>query len=90
MESEDFERLLKICRLSLGRSEKAKIKRQIDDIIDYFDTIESVDCDKYSPSYQPIDIPSKKRKDKPEQFHDAGKLLRNSKIYRFFIVGPKI
>ncbi len=90
MESDDFERLLKICRLSLEQGEKARIKQQINDIIDYFNTIESVDCEKYSPSYQPIDIPSRKRKDVPVQFHDAGKLLKNSKIYRFFIVGPKI
>ena len=90
MENEDFDRLLKVCRLSLEKSEKTKIKHEIDEIIDYFNTIESVDCDKYSPSYQPTEVPSRKRMDKPEQFHDVGKLLKNSKIYRFFIVGPKI
>ncbi len=90
MENEDFDRLLRICRLSLEKGEKAKIKHEIDGIIEYFNTIDGVDCDKYSPSYHPIDIPSKRRKDEPEQFPDVGKLLRNSKIYRFFIVGPKI
>ena len=90
MENEDFDRLLKICRLSLEKNEKTKIKHEIDEIIDYFNTIEGVDCDNYSPSYQPVAVPPKMRHDKPEQFKDIGKLLKNSKIYRFFIVGPKI
>ncbi len=90
MDSTDFDRLLKICRLRLADAEKTKIKRDIDDILAYFNTIESVDCDKYTPAYHPIDIPSKTRSDKVAPFHDVGKLLKNSKIYRFFIVGPKI
>lgn len=90
MESEDFDRLLKICRLRLPEGEKARIKKDIDEIIAYFNTIESVDCDRYAPSYQPIPIPAKKRQDRVEGFRDIGKLLKNSKIYRFYVVGPKI
>ncbi len=90
MESVDLDRLLKICRLRLADSEKEKIKKDIDEIINYFNTIESVNCDKCSPSYQPIAVLPKKRPDKIEPFHSPGKLLKNSKIYRFYIVGPKI
>ncbi len=90
MESEDFERLLKVCRLRLADKEKDRIKKDIDEIINYFNTIDSVDCDKYHPSYHPVDILPKKRPDKIEPFHEAGKILKNSKIYRFYIVGPKI
>ena len=90
MESEDFDRLLKICRLSLQADEKEAIRKDIGDIVAYFNTIESVDCDRYSPSYHPVDVPQKKRADKVEEFKASAKLLGNSKIYRFYIVGPKI
>jgi len=90
MESENFERLLKICRLRLEPGEKEAIKKDIGDILDYFNTIEGVECDKYSPSYHPVSIAQKKRADKVEPFPDTASLLKNSKIYRFYVVGPKI
>jgi aspartyl/glutamyl-tRNA(Asn/Gln) amidotransferase C subunit len=90
MENEDFDRLLKICRLSMEKDAKDKIKHDIDEIIAYFNSIDGVECSKYSPAYQPISVPARKRPDRHEPFPEPGKLLKNSKIYRFFIVGPKI
>ncbi|MDE1767769.1 MAG: Asp-tRNA(Asn)/Glu-tRNA(Gln) amidotransferase subunit GatC [Candidatus Micrarchaeota archaeon] len=90
MEDQDFDRLLKVCRIRLAEKEREAIKKDIDEVIAYFDTLESIDCSKYEPAYQPIEIPSRKRPDKIEAFKHAGKLLENSKIYRFFIVGPKV
>ncbi len=90
MEDKDFDRLLKTCRIKLEGNEKEKVKKDIDEIIAYFNTIESVDCDKYTPSYQPIEALPKTRPDKVVPFNDTGRLLKNSKIYRFYIVGPKI
>lgn len=90
MEEKDFDRLLKTCRLSLAPEEKIQIKKDIDNIIEYFNTISDVKCDEYAPAYQPIKVVPKVRKDVVEHFKESGKLLKNSKIYRFFIVGPKI
>ncbi len=90
MEEKEFDRLLKICRISLKDTEKKSVKGDIDEIITYFNSIDSVKCDKYKPAYQPVDIPPRKRPDEPEPFKEVGKLLENSKIYRFYIVGPKI
>lgn len=90
MEDKDFDRLLKTCRIKLEGGEKDKIKDEIGQIIEYFDTISGADCDNYPPSYHPIDVPARKRPDKAENFHNVGKLLNNSKIYRFYIVGPKV
>ena len=90
MESKDFDRLLKICRLKLADNDREKIKKDIDEIISYFNTIETIDCDTYLPSYQPVEVLPKKRPDKVEHFRGSAKLLKNSKIYRFYIVGPKI
>ncbi len=66
------------------------MKHDIDEIIEYFNTLSEVDCSDYSAAYQPIDIAPRKRKDVAEQFPEVGKLLKNSKVYRFFIVGPRI
>lgn len=90
MEDKEFDRLLKTCRLSLASDEKSQIKREIDEIISYFNTISDVDCDDYPAAYQPVKISPKKRMDIVDPFREPGKLLKNSKIYRFFIVGPKI
>ena len=90
MEDCDFERLLKLCRLSLTDAERTRIRQDVDKILSYFNTIDGIDCDKYTPSYQSIDIPDRKRQDKVDNFKNIGKLLKNSKIYRFFVVGPKI
>ncbi|MHB1830597.1 MAG: Asp-tRNA(Asn)/Glu-tRNA(Gln) amidotransferase subunit GatC [Candidatus Micrarchaeaceae archaeon] len=90
MEDNDFDRLLKTCRMKLEPGEKEKIKEETGQIIAYFDTIRDADCDNYSPSYQPVDVPGRTRPDKVENFHNVGKLLDNSKIYRFYIVGPKV
>ena len=90
MEEKEFDSLLKTCRLSLAPEEKIQIKNDIDDIIEYFNTISDVNCDDYAPAYQPIKVAPKSRKDIVDQFEEPGKLLKNSKIYRFFIVGPKI
>ncbi len=90
MDENEFDRLLKTCRLSLAPEEKAQIKKDIDNIIEYFNTLSDAKCDDYAPAYQPIKVPPRRRKDAVEHFKETGKLLKNSKIYRFFIVGPKI
>lgn len=90
MQDSEFDRLLTICRLRLSDSEKAQIKKDTDDILSYFSTIESVDTSKLEPSYHPIEIPEKLREDKVEPFENPDSLLKGTKTYRFYVVGPEI
>ncbi len=90
MDDAAFDRMLRICKLRLSGSERDRIKADIDNVISYFDTIESVDCDGYLPAYQPVDITPRTRKDKVDAFRESDRLLKNSKTYRFYMVGPKI
>jgi len=90
MQDSDFERLLSVCRLRLGDGEKAQIKKDIDSIISYFSTIESVDTSKLEPSYHPIEIEERLREDRVEPFENPDALLKGTKTYRFYVVGPEI
>jgi aspartyl/glutamyl-tRNA(Asn/Gln) amidotransferase C subunit len=86
----DFERLLSICRIRLSEEEKKAVKGEIEAVIKYFDAVEGIDCDKEEEAYHPVPIPQKLRKDKVEECEDADLLLKNTKTYRFYVVGPKI
>ncbi|MCL5412812.1 MAG: Asp-tRNA(Asn)/Glu-tRNA(Gln) amidotransferase subunit GatC [Candidatus Marsarchaeota archaeon] len=89
MDDNEFDRLAKICRLRLTEDERKRIMHDTGEILSYFNTIEDVNCEKYPPAYQPVPISGRKRPDKVSNFKDATKLLKNSRIYRFFVVGPK-
>lgn len=90
MENGYLERVLATCRIKLTQDELNKISKDIDEILGYFDTISEADCDGYDPAFQPITIPPKLRDDKADTFGDVPGLLKNSKIYRFYVVGPKV
>ena len=90
MDNQEFDRLSHICRIKLQDDEKAKIKKDIENILDYFDTIQEIDTGQIAEYYHPVDIDERLRQDLEVQFGDADLLLSNSKIYRFYVVGPKI
>jgi aspartyl/glutamyl-tRNA(Asn/Gln) amidotransferase C subunit len=90
MDDKDFERLLSICRIRLTGSERSEIKSEIEQVIKYFDEIEKIECDSEKPAYHPVPIPQKFRKDEVEECEDVDLLLKNTKTYRFYVVGPKI
>lgn len=89
MEEEEFNRLLKICRLKVDDSSKSKLKRDIDEIIGYFNLIDNIDCDE-EPAFHAVDIPGRMRKDEVKEFKNIKGLLKNTKTYRNYVIGPKI
>ncbi|MEM0094952.1 MAG: Asp-tRNA(Asn)/Glu-tRNA(Gln) amidotransferase subunit GatC [Candidatus Micrarchaeaceae archaeon] len=89
MEYKEFERLLNVCRIRLSEADKEKMKRDIEEIISYFDEIDKVKCDE-EPAYQPIDLPEQLREDSVIPFEDTDDILANTKTYRFYVVGPKV
>ncbi len=90
MENIEFERLLEVCRLSLTATEFSSIKKDIDEILTYFDTLESVDTEGVEEAFHPVTIPEKTREDIPEEFKDTDLILDNTKTYRFYVVGPEL
>ncbi|MGC8478352.1 MAG: Asp-tRNA(Asn)/Glu-tRNA(Gln) amidotransferase subunit GatC [Candidatus Micrarchaeia archaeon] len=89
MDYKEFERLLKVCRIRLSDKDKEGMKKEVDEVLNYFDKIESVKCEE-EPAYQPIDLPEQLRDDIPEPFDDTDAILANTKTYRFYVIGPKI
>ena len=90
MENIEFERLLEVCRLSLTATEFSSIKKDIDEILTYFNTLESIDTEGVEEAFHPVKIPEKTRDDTPEEFKDSNLILDNTKTYRFYVVGPEL
>ena len=90
MEDREFDRLLKICRLSLTDKEKSAIKKEIGSILEYFDAIEKVKCDELEPSYHPIKVGERLREDKVEACENPDALLKGTKTHRFYVIGPDV
>ncbi len=86
----DFDRLLGICRLELTDDERQRVKSEIEEVIKYFDSLDRIDCSSESEAYQPVPIREKVRGDAVEACQDADLLLKSTKTYRFYVIGPKI
>lgn len=89
MENEDFDRLLKIARLSLDEAEKKRIKADIEEILKYFEEISSIKVDEL-PSYQPIEIPGRLREDEIIEFKEIDAMLGQTKRQGKYVRGPRI
>lgn len=89
MEDAEFERLLKITRLRLTDEEKNRIRNDIEEIIGYFNKIDKIKVDE-EPAYQPIEVPTRFRKDTISKFDDVEGLKRQSKLRDGYILGPKL
>lgn len=90
MEDKEFNRLLKICRIKLNENEYSSIKNDVEEIINYFDSLKSVKTDETNEAFHPILIPEKTAEDIPEEFDDIPAILKNTKTYRFYVVGPEL
>ncbi|MDE1873773.1 MAG: hypothetical protein KGI04_01485 [Candidatus Micrarchaeota archaeon] len=89
MKDDDFDRLLKTSRLRLSAEERATIKRDIDEIIRYFDRINKAHAEG-GPAHQPISVPTRFRDDNVSAFADFELLKKTSKLHKGYILGPKL
>lgn len=89
MKDQEFERLLKITRLKLTSEERERIKPDIEEVIGYFDRIEEIQTEE-KPAYQPIEVPTRLRKDEVVPFPDVDLLKKQSKLHNGYILGPKL
>lgn len=90
MQEKEFDRLLKVCRIQLSGSERAKIKGDVEEILKYFDSISSIDTKNVKDAYHAVDVPEQLRDDEPREFDSQELILKNTKTYRFYVVGPEI
>ncbi len=90
MDDSEFSRLLKICRIHLSEDERLAIKKDTNDILEYFNSLSEVSTKEVHEAYHPISVPEKMRSDVPLDFPDVPLLLKNTKTYRFYVVGPDI
>ncbi len=89
MDENEFERLLAICRIRLSEKEKPLIKNDIEEVLEYFNMLDSVDA-KGRVAYQPVEVEGVMRDDNVEAFGNVAGMLKNAKTFRFYVVGPKI
>ncbi|HUB92639.1 MAG TPA: Asp-tRNA(Asn)/Glu-tRNA(Gln) amidotransferase subunit GatC [Candidatus Saccharimonadales bacterium] len=89
MEDKEFDRLLKITRLKITDSEKERIKRDVEEVIGYFDSIDGIKTSE-KPAYHPIDVPTRLRKDEALPFPDVEELKKPSRLHNGYILGPKL
>ncbi len=90
MDNAEFDRLLKICRIHLDKSEYQSIKKDVDEILEYFKILDEVDTSKVVEAFHPIKIPEKTSDDTIQEFNNTEGILKNSKTYRFYVVGPDL
>ncbi|MFP3279046.1 MAG: Asp-tRNA(Asn)/Glu-tRNA(Gln) amidotransferase subunit GatC [Candidatus Micrarchaeota archaeon] len=83
----DFDRLLKVCRIRLDKEEKERMEKELEEIIKYFDVLDSVKIEEVNEQRAKVE---RLRKDEVKQFDNIEGLLKNTKTYRFYVVGPKV
>ncbi len=90
MDDEDFDRLLRNCRLRLSEGERARMKADVDSVIGYFGAIDAVDCSGFEESRHPVEVEGRLRPDEVVEFENADAILKGARVYRFYILGPMV
>ena len=90
MDDSEFKSLLENVRLRLSEKEYVKIKTDIENILQYFDKLDNVNCEALEPEYHPTEVKSEFRVDIAKEFKEKHNLLKNTKTYRFYVIGPEI
>jgi aspartyl/glutamyl-tRNA(Asn/Gln) amidotransferase C subunit len=89
MKDEEFERLLKISRVRLSDDEKSRMRRDIEEAITWLDKVQAIDC-REDPAYQPIEVPTRFRKDVVKKFENVDGLKKDAELNDDYIRGPKL
>ncbi|MDE1857396.1 MAG: Asp-tRNA(Asn)/Glu-tRNA(Gln) amidotransferase subunit GatC [Candidatus Micrarchaeota archaeon] len=90
MEDKEFDRLLKTSRIRLTDKERAVIKRDIEDILEYFNAIDKADPGNVEPAYQPTEVAATMRDDVVKGCDFPDQILKNTKTHKQYVLGPDI
>lgn len=89
MDREVVERVAKISRINLTEQELDEFVKDLDDILQYFELLDSApSVDGYS--FNPIDITDVLRDDVPRSDIDPVALLKDMRTYEGYVRGPRI
>ncbi len=89
MEKEEFARLARISRLELGEEEDS-IRRDVDEILLFFDKLDSADTSGETPAFHPVEVPEKTRQDSVDEKETLENAFENGESYRFYFLGPRV
>ncbi len=90
MDDEGFDRLLRNCRLMLSEGERSRMKADVDSVIGYFGAIDAVDCSGFEEAHHPVEVEGRLRPDEVFEFENADAILKGTRVYRFYILGPMV
>ncbi len=90
MDDREFKSLLETARIGLTETESETIKNDLEEVINYFNKLDGVECGNVEPAYHPVEIPGIMRKDIPKEFKEKKELLDNTKTHRLYVVGPEV
>ena len=74
MDDSEFKSLLENVRLRLSEKDYAKIKTDIENILQYFDKLDNVNCEDLEPAYHPAEVKSEFREDIAKEFKEKHNL----------------
>ena len=85
----DIERVAEVARIKLSEEEKEKYENDLKSILEAFEIISKVDTENVDPSYLPIKVKNKMRKDEPEKSKGRKLLELTNLTEDGYFVGPK-
>ncbi len=90
MMSGRIDKISAIARIDLTSDEKKRFEKDLDNILDSFDRIESIDTSRIEPTFQPVEVKNIKRQDNIEESLERSEALKNSKHTQDgYFKGPK-
>ncbi|MCL4398769.1 MAG: Asp-tRNA(Asn)/Glu-tRNA(Gln) amidotransferase subunit GatC [Candidatus Parvarchaeota archaeon] len=90
MEKQEFYRLLKVARVELDEREVESIEKDINDILAFFDKLESISLEDEKMAFHSVEIPEKLRSDVADNKDKLNNVFYNGESYRFYFLGPRI
>ncbi len=85
----DIERVAMVARIKLSEQEKEKYKNDLKSILNAFEIIEKVNTENIEPSYLPIKVKNKMRKDQPKKSKGKELLKLTNLTEDEYFVGPR-
>ncbi|WP_022854891.1 Asp-tRNA(Asn)/Glu-tRNA(Gln) amidotransferase subunit GatC [Thermodesulfobacterium thermophilum] len=88
---EEVLKIAHLCRLEFDEEEAKKFSEELSKILDYFETLQTLDTQDVPPTFHAVKLPTPYREDEVKTFDNIEGLLANSpKSKDNMIVVPKV
>ncbi len=85
----DIEKVANVARIKLNDQEKKRFEKDLKSILEAFEIISKVNTENINPSYLPIEVKNKMRKDIPEKSKGRELLKLTNLTEEDYFVGPR-